>query len=285
MRGYYDSQQYGFSKNPYWTPGVKFLILTNIAVFALQILFLLMPSSWGLGNFLANYFALWPNKVVEHFYIWQLLTSAFLHDITTIWHLIFNLLTLYFLGFMVERHYGTRQFLSFYFTCALFAALIYTSVHFVIQTRTSYALGASGAIMGVLMLAACLYPHNIVFFEFFFPIKLRTIVWIVIAINVYMALPIHSNVSDVAVSAHLGGLLFGYLYYRFGMRLRQYYEKLGNHLVEEYHRERQKKHEDLREEVDKLLDKIHREGLNALTSKEREFLRRASKEYQRDTKA
>jgi membrane associated rhomboid family serine protease len=180
---------------------------------------------------------------------------------------------------MIERHYGTRRFLHFYFLCAIFAGLVYTAFQYVVQTRT-FSIGASGSIMGVLMLTACLYPNNTVYFELLFPMRLRTMIWILIALNVYIALI--TPVGGAAATAHLGGLLFGYLYYRFGGRVVEYLERMEDRWHEKYQQEQPKEQENLREEVDRLLDKIAHQGLHSLTTKEREFLQKASKEYQRD---
>lgn len=272
-----------YYSNPYWTPGVRVLILANLAVFGLQVFLLLLPQQWGTDRFLRDYFALWPNKVIEHFYLWQLITCSFLHDTETIFHLMFNLLALYFLGHMVERHYGTRKFIVFYLACAVFASLCYTVVHFILQTRVNYCLGSSGAVLGVLALAACLYPHNIIYFQFLFPVRMRTIVWIIVGINVYMALPIHAA-PGVAVSAHLGGILFGYLYYRFYPRLLEYLAKFEHHLETQYRKEQYQKYGNLREEVDRILDKISQHGIGSLSARERELLQKASREYQKDFK-
>jgi membrane associated rhomboid family serine protease len=272
MSGYYDSS-YNTSGSLYWTPGVKLLIIANGVVFGLQILF---DSLFQLG--FTRYFALSPDKVIYSFWLWQLVTSAFLHDLLNPFHILFNLLTLYFFGFMVERHYGTRKFLGFYIACAIFASLVYTTVHFVTATRT-LALGASGAIMGVLMLATCLNPNNTVYLQLLFPVRLRTMVWILIAINLYMAIVTPNN--QIAATAHLGGLLFGYLYYRYSGWFYRYLQNLELHLEEKVQKEDYQQNKNLRAEVDRLLDKIAQEGLNALTPKEREFLQKASREYQR----
>lgn len=293
----------GQSSNPYWTPGVRFLILANIVVFGIQILFMLLPAQWVSPGILLEYFALSPERVVQDFWVWQLVTSAFLHDDRTPFHILVNMLTLYFFGFMVERHYGKRKFLMFYFACAVFASLVYTVFHFIGQTRT-LAVGASGAIMGVMMLTACLYPHNTVYLDFLFPMRLRTMIWIVIGINLYMALL--APPGEIAAVAHLGGLLFGYLYYRWGETVLRFWGQWENRWQEQPVKQQHKRHlelfsddepsekckvppqrpkksyVELRDEVDRLLEKISQKGIYSLTPQEREFLKKASKEYQRD---
>ena len=282
-------KSYGYLKASNWTPGVKFIIIANTAVFGLQILILLLDK-WVLKNPIypafQEYFALHPHKVINNFHLWQLISSAFLHSLLRPFHIVFNLITVYFFGYMMEKQYGTRRFLYFYFFCAVFAGLCYTFVDF-IQSNHIAMVGASGAIMGVLVVVACLAPKSTVYFNFIFPMSLKTLVWILLGINLYMAIIVPDN--DIAVSAHLGGMLFGYIYYRYSGKLFQYLEKIEYQAKIENQRrdsrkakKKMKTYEEIREEVDRLLDKIHKHGLHSLSGKEREFLQQASKEYQRN---
>ena len=269
---YSDGSSYNVTGNSSLTPAVKWLMIANGIGFGLQIVFYLL--NWRLEPYLA----LSPVRVINSLWLWQLLTCAFLHSLQDIFHILFNMLALYFFGCMVERHYGTRKFLAFYLTCAVFASLVYTACQLITATYM-LALGASGAIMGVLMVAACHYPNDIVYY-LLFPIRLRTLAWIFIGINLYMAIMAPDN--QVGATAHLGGLLFGYLYYRYGDRAHRYIDRIGERAVAQYERHDYKRTMQLREEVDRLLDKISREGLNSLSQQERQFLHKASKEYQKD---
>lgn len=268
-----------YYSNPYWTPAVRLLFMTNLAVFAVQ--FLAMMSSEHLARSIEYYFALSPQAVIENFWVWQLVTSAFLHDLGDVipWHLLFNLLILYFFGFMVERHYGTRRFIAFYLLCAIFAALVYTIFHFIRDTRT-LCLGASGALMGVMVIAACLNPRQIVYFQLLFPIQMRTLIGILIGLDILII--VRAPNGGIAASAHLGGALFGYLYFRYSSRVYKYFEKMEAKWIAEFERKQKQQHKNIRAEVDRLLDKISEKGITALTPKEKEFLQQASKKYQRD---
>ena len=99
----------------YFTTGVKWLLIVNTAVFILT--GLLSPQFTGDIMLLA----LAPVAVVKHFAIWQLATYLFLHG--GVWHLVFNMLTLWMFGTPLERDWGTRRFLKYYFICGIGAGL------------------------------------------------------------------------------------------------------------------------------------------------------------------
>ena len=283
MRNYYGSGYYGPpSTHHYLTPGVKLIIIANFVVFGLQVLCELLPASLVSRNFMREYFALSPWKVVNNLWIWQLITSVFLHDIyagALPWHLIFNMLTLFFFGHMIEQIYGTRRFLVLYLLAGVFASLVYTSLHFIWGTAT-FAIGASGAIMAILILSAIFHPDVPVYLYFLFPVRLRTLIFILMGFDLFML--VGKNSGGVAASAHLGGALFGYLYYRYSDHVYKYLDRIERQIAEEHHKERRQQHHDMREEVDRLLDKISEHGLSSLTSKERSFLQNASKQYRKE---
>jgi membrane associated rhomboid family serine protease len=272
MRGdpnYPPSSNLIFSHNPYWTTGVKWLIIANAVMFGVQIV------CWKILDFpVEPYLALSPQQVIYHGWLWQLITAAFLHDVFMPTHILFNMLILFCFGFLVESHLGTRRFLRFYFAAAVFASLVYTAC-VLFTTTKSLALGASGAIMSVLVMVACLYPHNILTL---IPIRMRTMIWILVGLDLYQALLL--PVNSVAVTGHLGGALFGYLYYRFADRI---YEHWGRRAVRRERRcnvQTQEDEEHLRHEIDRILDKVTHEGMASLTAQERAFLQKASKQYQ-----
>lgn len=271
MQYYNNYHSYG---NIYWTKGVKTLVIANAVVFGIQVLSRVFT---GGSDIIISIFGLSPEKVVHNFWLWQLITAAFLHNPDSLFHLLFNLLALFFFGHIVENHYNRSRFYSFYFLCAIFSSLIYTILHFIIGS-TTIMIGASGAIMGILALCACISPNAIVYLYFVFPIRLRTLIWILIAIDAYML--IHPY-GGVAASAHLGGVLFGYIYYHFSDKLYNYLEKIEVQAEQQYEEKLYKRDKNLREEVDRILEKIHNEGIHKLSAKEKKFLQNASKEYKK----
>jgi membrane associated rhomboid family serine protease len=183
--------------------GTLWLLLINVAVFALQII--------GGDNFLVTYGALWP-LASSNFEPWQLLTYSFLHGSPV--HLLFNMLALVMFGGDVERVWGRQRFLTYYFVCVLSAGL--TQVLFTYLTGSqAETIGASGGVFGVLLAFGMMYPHRTILL-IFPPIPMPA--WLFV--TVYGALELWFGVSgierDVAHFAHLGGMLGGYLMIRFG---------------------------------------------------------------------
>lgn len=182
--------------------GVKWLLISNTAVFVLSYL----AHGAGFGE-IFNLFALVPRAVVFHFAIWQLGTYLFLHG--GVWHLLFNMLTLWMFGVTLERDWGTRKFLKYYFLCGIGAGLCDVTVNALLGNWYTSTIGASGAIYGLLLAFGVLYPETTILFMFLFPIQAKYFVMIYGAIALLGSLNVNSGVSNVA---HLGGMIFGLLY-------------------------------------------------------------------------
>lgn len=201
--------RYGYRQtfySDYFPPGLKWLIIVNVAVFVLQYLFGgYVIAGYPLIEHLRAIFALSAAGVIHNFYVWQIFTYMFLHG--GIWHLLFNLLTLWFFGTTLERDWGTRQFLKYYFLCGIAAGVCVLIAD--ILVRDSITIGASGAIFGVLVAFGVLYPNQTVLMSFLFPIKAKYMVMIYAAIELLMTFGPNSGISTIA---HLGGMAFGYVY-------------------------------------------------------------------------
>jgi membrane associated rhomboid family serine protease len=192
--------------------GVKWLLISNTAVFVAM--FLLARDELSLQR-IFDWLALSPYNVLHNFRIWQLGTYLFLHG--GLWHLLFNMLTLWMFGATLERDWGTRRFLKYYFLCGIGAGLCDVTVNALLGHASLPPLeggittiGASGAIYGVLLAFGVLYPETTILFLFVFPIQAKYFVMIYGAMALLGALGTHnSGVSNVA---HLGGMIFGLLY-------------------------------------------------------------------------
>ena len=194
--------------------GLKWLLIVNIAIFVLSIL-----SDRIVGPFLDN-FTLVPAQVVQTFAIWQLVTYMFLH--AGFGHILWNMLALWMFGAEIERLWGTAKFLRFYFACGICAGLTVVVCAYIFGGTEVRTLGASGAIYGVLVAYGLMFPEQSILFGFLIPMKSKYFVMIIGAIvflQSYMATVGGSRGSGVAVVAHLGGLVAGYLLLR-GRRLR-----------------------------------------------------------------
>jgi membrane associated rhomboid family serine protease len=189
----------------HFPPGVKWLLISNTAVWL--VFFLSARSAFGL---LFQPLKLVPYEVVHSFAVWQLFTYMFLHDPFGFGHILFNMLTLWMFGADLERTWGTRQFLRFYFLCGIGAGLCVVAANAAVGTMERATIGASGAIYGLLLAFGLLFPDTVVLFSFLFPMKAKYFVMILGAIAFLSSLSSgNSNVSNVA---HLGGMIFGYIY-------------------------------------------------------------------------
>jgi membrane associated rhomboid family serine protease len=188
--------------NDYFPPGVKWLLIVNTAVFLLYTL-----GGYSLQRPMIVLFGLSANAAIRSFLIWQVFTYMFLHQ--GVWHLLFNMLTLWMFGTQIERDMGTRRFLKYYFYCGIAAGVCVLIVNMLIGDWTTPTIGASGAIFGVLVAFGVLYPNQTVLMNFLFPIKAKYMVMIYAAIELLVTFGPNTGVSTVA---HLGGMAFGYVY-------------------------------------------------------------------------
>lgn len=181
------------------TPAVKGLLITNVGVFLFQHL---QPQ-------IVFIFGLLPYLVWGKLFIWQLFTYQFLHG--GIFHLLFNMLALWMFGCDLERRWGTQFFLRYYFVSVVGGAILNTVF---LPGQTVPSIGASAGIYGILLAYGLLYPDRTVYFYFLFPVKMKHFVFIIGAIALYSSMT--TTHSGIAHLAHLGGMVFGYIYLRWG---------------------------------------------------------------------
>jgi membrane associated rhomboid family serine protease len=182
------------------TRTVKALIAANIAVYLLQIVSHLLGSS-----FIDLYFGLVPARVTQELMLWQFATYMFLHG--SVFHIFFNMLTLFMFGNELERYWGTPRFLNYYFITGIGAGIC----SWVVAPHSfSVVIGASGAIYGLLLAYGLTYPNRIVYVNFLLPIKVKWLVVIMGAMAFFSS--IGGAESGIASIAHLGGMVVGYLF-------------------------------------------------------------------------
>jgi membrane associated rhomboid family serine protease len=241
------------------------------------------------------------NRVMQG-QVWRLLTCAFLHDPAAIMHIVFNMAFLYWFGRDVEDHLGSREFLAFYLVSAVLASVAYVGATLA-GLHSGRALGASGAVTAVLVLAALYNPRRMVLLFFLLPIPIWAFVIFIVAKDAFALLG-RTN-TGVAVSAHLGGAAFGFAYYTFHWRLTDWLPSLSSlrrrrakprlRLYQEEDEvptptpvgaRRQPQpagpaDEQLEAQMDAILEKIPRVGMEGLTDHERQLLLRASEAIKR----
>lgn len=262
------------------------LIVFTVGVFILQNVFQKPFENW---------LVMYGPSVFENGQVWRTLTYAFLHSRDSLMHLLFNMVGLYFFGREIEQRYGSREFLMFYLCAAVFAAIVQMAVGF--ATSSWYSMvGASGSVMGVLAIYAILFPMRKIYIWGIIPVQMRFLVPVIIISDLVM----NQNGGNIAGSAHIGGLLFGFIYYYQGIRLERI---LGGGLIgsfKERSKVRKAKRSNLKvyapddrtksnvssssastaaldEQVDHILAKINEHGEASLTDSEREVLNQASR--------
>src|SRR5258705_11601643 len=207
MRSRYPSSSlaYSFGPGP-WTPAIKAIIIANIVVFlATSLVRELEVSLW-----------LNPHDVV-HGQLWRLVTYMFVH--AGVFHILFNMLSLWMFGVELERMWGTRYFLKFYFVCGVGAAMTTVLLSFVPgsfgqQLYYSLTIGASGAVYGILLAYALYFPSRPIYYMMIFPIPAKYFVAIIGAVSLISSMS--GPGGGIAHTTHLGGLVAGYLYLKGG---------------------------------------------------------------------
>jgi membrane associated rhomboid family serine protease len=181
---------------------LKALIIANVAMFFATSIFGSLVPVLGLV----------PVLVVRNLWVWQVATYMFLHG--GLFHILFNMLALWMFGAELERVWGTRYFLKFYFVSGIGAGLLTVLFSllpfgFAQSLQNSVIIGASGAIYALLLAYALYFPDRPIYMYFVFPIPAKIFVLIMGVIAFYSSL---SEGGGVANATHLGGLLVGYLY-------------------------------------------------------------------------
>jgi membrane associated rhomboid family serine protease len=194
------ASSFSFGPGPISTT-LQALIGANVVVFVAQVLFPIVTALLGLH----------PAWVIHSFWVWQLATYMFLHG--GVFHIVFNMLALWMFGAELERTWGTRYFLKFYFVTGIGAAVLTVlfsmlPFEFARQLQDVNVIGASGAIYGLLLAYAIYFPERPILLIVFW-VPARLCVTILGAIAVFASL---SEAGGVANATHLGGLLVGYLY-------------------------------------------------------------------------
>lgn len=253
---------------PRLTPVVKYLLIINITVFLVGFL---IPS---LGGFFLEWFSVWPRTIGMTLQIWRLITYQFLHG--HIWHIVGNMFLLYFFGPMLERTWNSKKFLTFYLTCGAMGGILYPMLAHIGWLDVGQLIGASGSLLGMLAAAAILYPNVRVYVFGVFPLRMSVLAIIFAVMSMLYVLRPDTGTNAGGEAAHLGGMVAGVLYVlsdRWRQRLKM---KVHTGLWEK----KMAQQRNLQYEVDRILKKVHDQGLHSLTRQEKKILRQATKAEQ-----
>lgn len=281
------------------TSVLTWLISAIIAGFVIQLV--IGSNLIGGGSRVGEFMGLTPQSLANG-WVWTLFSHAFLHSTTFIVHVVFNVFALYFLGRELLPMLGASRFVGVFFAATVIGGLAWSAVHWA-SGSGEMLVGATPAIYALFIIYTCFFPdQQITFLLFFvFPVTLKpkqmayALVGLSVAsLFVYeipgLSLPLG---MVIASSAHLGGMLTGFLYYRFihdsrwgfgspdrpEMELPRWLKRAKKSPVAKSAYQvnvepaapvRDKEH--IRAEVDRILDKINSEGFNALTADEKRVL-------------
>ncbi len=303
--GLYDRDYYRDSHS-----GGRFALSTRSAVFTLIIInigiWVLQVALWRVENNPFVWLKCNSVDVFERGYVWQLVTANFLHAENKIWHLLFNMVGLYVFGRDVEELYGKRNFFTFYLAAGVVAMGAESLVAW-INGQPTVIVGASGAVMGLLVVFVLFYPKRTLML---FPIPIPVQAWVLCLLYALgnIAGAGSETSTGVAHLAHLAGGAFGLVYKvadlrwesigrRFGGIFGRRRALPGDELVRSRARSTRRRktkvvqfpladgaadsseRDPISARIDELLDKIHREGKESLSEEELEFLRTNSQNY------
>ena len=265
-------------------PGIDFgqqsmvtrIVIVNAAVFLLNFLDLFGKDDW-----LSTTMAVEWNTIVQPWMWWKFLTAGFAHAADP-QHILFNMLGLWFLGKPVEQALGKAEFLRFYLMAVVLGNIAWTTRQYLgfDPNPGGIALGASGAVTAVVMLFVFKFPRQTVLLFFVLPVPAWVLGVLVIVMNVWGVDVGTIQGARVAHDVHLVGAAFAAAYSWFNWNLGRVFPsffrpfsfrklkskpKLKVHDPEGYYRE-------LDEEADRILDKLHTQGEDSLTARERRTL-------------
>ena len=268
-------------------PVTKWLLISNIAIFYVNMLFL------GGDNGKFGLLSMWGHFSVDlgihHYQVWRFITFQFLHADGM--HLFGNMLGIFFFGVFAERWWGSKKFAVFYLSSGVAGALLFIMLFYtgVFGDTPSYRplVGASAGIFAILVCTAVIAPNLRVLLFFFIPMSMRTVA---IGALVFAALMLVTNLNGNAggEAGHIGGAILGFILMKNphllsfldtqgsgGKKRRRMFDaKVAR---EQKIRPRVTVNMD-DSEIDLILDKVSREGIQSLTEEERELLLRASDE-------
>ena len=261
------------------------LILINVALYLANAILGERSNAEPLGK-ITSFLAIHVETLVQPLYWWRFLTYGFVHAYEPE-HIIVNMLTLLFLGQDVERTYGRNEFLRFYLVALVVGSVAWAVANRLMGVVESVPLiGASGAVTAVVILFALLFPQRTLLLFFVLPVPAWFVGLLAVGYNIYLGL--HGG-TEIAWGVHLAGAAFALAYFRFKWNLSRLLPERFSlgwlqprsrlHVVDSD--EDEDDDDRLAEEVDRILEKISREGETNLSRKERRTLQNASREYQR----
>jgi len=260
-------------------PVVTYLLVLNGLIFLTQ-LFLDRPTPEHRVGVMSHHLGI---TVEASWQVWRYITFQFLHG--DFLHIVLNMLALYFLGMVLEASWGGRRFLRFYLVCGVVAGVAYVLIGALYQQPTWRPLiGASGGVYGVLLACAVLFPQFRIIF-LFFPVPIRLAALIIFGGMIVLVLQSLSHgqmdraMSDVA---HLGGAVAAGVWIWVSPRLRGATRDAAARLRSGAWARKMRRRDEEQAEIDRILSKIHEQGLDSLSGREKKLLREATERQRQE---
>jgi len=287
--GLYD-RDYARDNSTEWSLGaetmvVRLIVITS-AVFLVQVLF------DGQSQSVTTLLHLEAGDLLKPLYWWRLLTYGFVHSPHMIGHLVMNMFALWMFGRDVESIYGKREFAAFYITALLLGGIAWAARHPVANPEVDYGLvGASGAVMAVVMLFVLHYPFRNIYFFMVFPVP----AWLLAAMFIVGDLAGFQRAqaggwTNVAYEVHLVGVAFATVYWWLGLRMStllptrwkmpKYWLRRRPKLRVHSGPDTEMNLRELDEQADAILEKVNQHGMESLSPNERRILEAYSRRMQ-----
>lgn len=261
----YFNRKFNYLTGSALTDGIKILILINFLIFFLQ-------SISGQERILFQLFGIVPSNTFYKLMIWQPFTYLFFHG--GIWHVFINMFVLWMFGSELERIWKKNFFLKYYFMTGIGSGIITV----LLSLNSSIpVVGASGAVYGILLAYGLMFPNRKVYLYFLIPLKVKYFVLFIGIIAFFSSFGSNDGISHLT---HLSGMIIGLIYLKSKFELNSLKKiilKFRLKYIDILNQKNRQHQDDLRFEVDSILDKINKKGYDNLSEKEKKFLYEASK--------
>lgn len=275
---------------------VIILIIVNVAIFAIDAFTSDISQDPAAGKWLSWTMSLKTQASTDQSELpawqlfplnfWQIFTYGFAHASISsksgIFHILFNMVGLFFLGRPVEQKYGSSEFLKFYIAALLFAGVVSLAYN-MLRDQSTYLVGASGAVAAVAILFILTFRKETLLFFGVLPMPAWVAGALIIGIDILNAFNAESRIGWYA---HLAGAAFAAVYFRFRWNFRWIKDDWFTRVFSskpnlKIHKESVRQ-EELKAQADEILEKVHREGEASLSKKERKILQKYSRQVRQD---
>jgi len=257
------------------------LVIVNAALF--------LVNMFTRDNWLFTHMAATPEVWQKPWLLWKVVTYGFAHSPKDLFHIIFNMFALWMLGREVEFKYGGREFLCIYMVSLVLGGVVWTLRYLAVDTPVTPTLvGASGAVTAIVLLFCLNFPKRTILLFMVIPTPAWVLGAIIIVLNLFSFAGAGEG-SGVAYDVHLVGAAVAFIYFKSGIRFSSFLPAGGKRKgklsvggtlkalkpkpkLRVYEGDDEDSYRELDELGDKLLDKVHREGEESLTTKERRIL-------------